>query len=255
MHHAGVALTAESPRLSRRRDLAPVLGMAAGVGAVHLVLSGRYGFHHDELYLLAAGRHPALGYVDQPPFVALLARGLTAAVGEHLWALRLVAGAAHAALVVVVAAIAAALGGRRRAVIAGRAGGFALMPVFVVAGSASDPCPSSCCGGGRPCWPGPPARWWGPPLVAGRRPVAGSRPRHLPARCPGGGGGGGGPSVGAGGTPPPAAGGGGRAWRSLWSCGSRTWPGRPRTAGRSSTPAPGARAGGDGPAGSWCGSW
>jgi 4-amino-4-deoxy-L-arabinose transferase-like glycosyltransferase len=134
VHHAGVALTAESPRLSRRRDLAPVLGMAAGVGAVHLVLSGRYGFHHDELYLLAAGRHLALGYVDQPPFVALLARGLTAAVGEHLWALRLVAGAAHAALVVVIAAIAAALGGGRRAVVmAGLAA--SLLPVFVEAGS------------------------------------------------------------------------------------------------------------------------
>jgi hypothetical protein len=133
-----VALTAESPRLARRRDLAPVLGMAAGVLVVHIVLSGRYGFHHDELYLLASGRHPALGYVDQPPVVPLVARGLTLALGEHLWPLRVVAGVAHAGLVVVVALVAGALGGRQRAlVLAGLAA--AVTPGFVAAGSRLGP--------------------------------------------------------------------------------------------------------------------
>ena len=137
-HHQCVALTAESPRLARRRDLAPVLGMAAGVLVVHIVLSGRYGFHHDELYLLASGRHPALGYVDQPPAVPLVVRGLTLALGEHLWPLRVVAGVAHAGLVVVVALIAGALGGRSRAlVLAGLAA--AVTPGFVAAGSRLGP--------------------------------------------------------------------------------------------------------------------
>jgi len=133
-----VALTAESPRLARRRDLAPVLGIAAGVLALHLVLSGRYGFHHDELYLLAAGRHPALGYVDQPPLTALIARGLTAVAGEHLWPLRVLAGAAHAVLVVVVAGIAAGLGGARRAVVLAALAA-AVTPAFVEAGSRWGP--------------------------------------------------------------------------------------------------------------------
>jgi hypothetical protein len=134
----GVALTAESPRLARRRDLAPVLGIAAGVLALHLVLSGRYGFHHDELYLLAAGRHLAVGYVDQPALAALIARGVTEVVGEHLWPLRLLAGAAHAVLVVVVAGIAAGLAGGRRAVVLASLAA-AVTPVFVEAGSRWGP--------------------------------------------------------------------------------------------------------------------
>ena len=134
-----VALTAESPpATTRRRALAPVLGLAAGVGAVHVVLSGRYGFHQDELYLLSAGRHPALGYVDQPPLAPLVARGVTALMGEHLWALRLVSGAAHAGVVVAVAGIAAALGGRARTIVLAALAA-ATMPLLVAAGARFDP--------------------------------------------------------------------------------------------------------------------
>jgi Dolichyl-phosphate-mannose-protein mannosyltransferase len=133
-----VALTTESPPGTGRRALAPVLGLAAGVGAVHVVLSGRYGFHQDELYLLAAARHPALGYVDQPPLAPLAVRGITALVGEHLWALRLVSAAAHAGLVVAVAGIASALGGRSRTMVLAALAA-ATMPVFVAAGARFDP--------------------------------------------------------------------------------------------------------------------
>jgi len=116
------------------RRVRPDLVIAGGVLAVHLLLSGRYGFHRDELYYLAAGRHPALGYVDQPPLVPLLARAVTGLVGEHLWALRAVAGAVHAAVVVVAAAIARELGGGRRAMTLA-ALATATMPLYLATGS------------------------------------------------------------------------------------------------------------------------
>ena len=41
---------------------------AAAVIALHLATSGTLGFHTDELYYLACGRHLAFGYVDFPPY-------------------------------------------------------------------------------------------------------------------------------------------------------------------------------------------
>lgn len=115
-------------------DLQVALVIAAGVGALHLAVSGRYGFHRDELYYVAAGRHPAFGYVDQPPLVPLLARAITGLAGEHLWALRAAAGAGHAALVVVAAQVARELGGgRRAATLAALA--VATMPLYLATGS------------------------------------------------------------------------------------------------------------------------
>jgi Dolichyl-phosphate-mannose-protein mannosyltransferase len=101
--------------VASRSDLSATLVVAAGVLVFHAALSGRYGFHRDELYYLAAGRHPALGYVDRPPLVPLLAKAVTAVTGAHLWPLRLVAGTVHAAVVILAAAIAREFGGGGRA--------------------------------------------------------------------------------------------------------------------------------------------
>ncbi|HEX6568652.1 MAG TPA: glycosyltransferase family 39 protein [Acidimicrobiales bacterium] len=120
--------------VERRRDLVAVGAIAGAVLAVHLALSGRYGFHRDELYHLAAGRHPALGYVDHPPLVPLLGRAVAALAGEHLWPLRAAAGAVHAVLVLLAAGIARELGGVRRApVLAALA--TATMPLLLATGS------------------------------------------------------------------------------------------------------------------------
>jgi hypothetical protein len=79
--------------------------IAAAVFVVHAAVAWRYGFFRDELYFIACGRHPAFGYVDQPPLVPLLSAA-TQLFGDHLWALRFIPALAHALTVVAAASLA-----------------------------------------------------------------------------------------------------------------------------------------------------
>jgi hypothetical protein len=86
--------------------------------ALHLVLSSRYGYWIDELYFLACGDHLARGYVDLPPFVAVVAKASRLLLGDSLLAIRLFSAVSGALLVFLAGRIARELGGGRFAQIA-----------------------------------------------------------------------------------------------------------------------------------------
>ena len=80
-----------------------------------VAVSGAYGFHGDEMYFVVAGRHPAFGYVDQPPLTPLLSAASVALFGVSPTAIRLLPAFEMALVVILVALIARDLGGSRRA--------------------------------------------------------------------------------------------------------------------------------------------
>lgn len=105
----------------------------AGIfAAIMTALSGRYGYHRDELYFLAAGRRLDWGYPDQPPLVPLLARAMSAIDSNSVMLLRLPATLAATAVVICAGLVARELGGGRvaQAIAAG-----ALASAAVVAGA------------------------------------------------------------------------------------------------------------------------
>lgn len=88
----------------------------AGVAMLALALtSGRYGYHRDELYFIAAGAHPAFGYPDQPLLAPLLARGMDLLAPGSLLVLRAPAILACGVTIVASGLLARELGGDRRA--------------------------------------------------------------------------------------------------------------------------------------------
>jgi hypothetical protein len=80
---------------------------------LHLLTADNYGYFRDELYYVAAGEHLDLGYVDYPPFVALVARATLMLFGDSLVALHLFPALAGAVVVVLAGLMARELGGGR----------------------------------------------------------------------------------------------------------------------------------------------
>ncbi len=106
-------------------DVGVLLLIALAKLLFHLVTSGGYGYFRDEFYYMAAGRRLDFGYVDYPPFVALVAALVRVTLGESLLALRFVPSLASAVLVFLAGMMARALGGGRPAQ------GMAVLAVFI----------------------------------------------------------------------------------------------------------------------------
>ena len=88
--------------------------VAVLVAIVHFSVATQYDAFRNELYFIICGRHPAFGYIDQPPLVPLLS-ALTQLGGVNIWLLRLPAILAAVALVPVTVAFAQLLGATTRA--------------------------------------------------------------------------------------------------------------------------------------------
>jgi hypothetical protein len=120
----------EAASLLARARRSPRLGVilvAILAFAVEMAVSARYGYHRDELYFLEAGRHPAFGYVDQPPLTPLAARLAAVLFANSLVGLRVLPALGLSALVLLT-------GGMSRILGAGRAG--QVLAAVCVAGSA-----------------------------------------------------------------------------------------------------------------------
>ncbi len=93
----------------------PLLAITALTMLALALTAGRYGYHRDELYFIAAGAHPAWGYPDQPLLAPLLARAMDLLAPGSLLVLRAPAILASGATTIATGLLARELGGGRRA--------------------------------------------------------------------------------------------------------------------------------------------
>ena len=100
---------------ARRFVPTPTMTLGALCLCLHLAANGHYDVFRDELYFIVCGQHPALGYVDQPPLVPLIAAASHALFGVALTPLRLVPALAMTATVALTAKFVETLGGGRYA--------------------------------------------------------------------------------------------------------------------------------------------
>jgi 4-amino-4-deoxy-L-arabinose transferase-like glycosyltransferase len=106
-----LVLPAKPTRAETLRQGFIVWSVAALTLLLHALVLGRYHIFRNELYFIVCGRHPAFGYMDQPPLVPLLAAA-TQLFGIKVWLLRLPALIAAVAIVPLSAEFARLLGGR-----------------------------------------------------------------------------------------------------------------------------------------------
>jgi hypothetical protein len=109
---ASAAAPAPAAASGARAD-GTLLALGAAKVLLHATAIDRYGWFRDELYYLVCARHPAAGYVDQPPLSIWILGLVRALFGESLLAVRLLPALAGAATVFLTGRIARELGGGR----------------------------------------------------------------------------------------------------------------------------------------------
>jgi 4-amino-4-deoxy-L-arabinose transferase-like glycosyltransferase len=93
-----------------------LLLVLAGCGALmHILLNGQYGFHRDELDILANARQLDWGFVAYPPFTPFIARVGLELFGSSLRGLRLFSALAQGLVMLLAGLMARDMGGRRSA--------------------------------------------------------------------------------------------------------------------------------------------
>jgi 4-amino-4-deoxy-L-arabinose transferase-like glycosyltransferase len=112
--------------------------------AVLMVLSGRYGFQRDELYMLQCGQHLQASYVDQPVLAPLLARISYAAFGLSLTGMRWWPALAAVGTVLAGSLLTREFGGSRRAQTLGAVAAATMPAVFISAHVANTTAPMVC---------------------------------------------------------------------------------------------------------------
>jgi hypothetical protein len=86
-------------KLQNDRSLLVLIALSVVKFLIHLLTSERFGYFRDELYYIAASKRLDFGYVDFPPFIALVTRLVRVTLGDSLLALHLLPALVGAALV------------------------------------------------------------------------------------------------------------------------------------------------------------
>jgi Dolichyl-phosphate-mannose-protein mannosyltransferase len=89
--------------------------LALANALLHILVSGRYGFHRDELLTLDNARHLDWGYVVYPPMTPFLGRVALALFGPSLRGFRLFAAISQGFVLLLTGLAARELGGKRQA--------------------------------------------------------------------------------------------------------------------------------------------
>ncbi|CAA9452526.1 MAG: hypothetical protein AVDCRST_MAG37-2515 [uncultured Rubrobacteraceae bacterium] len=101
------------PRRAFLGDVGILLFLALLKLLLHLLTADNYGYFRDELYYIAASERLDLGYVDFPPFVAMVAATARQLFGDSLLALHVFPALAGALVILLAGLMARELGGGR----------------------------------------------------------------------------------------------------------------------------------------------